>query len=569
MASNKDSVLENLENEDTSEHYQNNSAKPKKNISPSEAKDYIDEKWDALSGYVGIKIKAMLKKKKHAKDYESSEKDKHNKLFSLLTKYFFILLFLSLILVLVVAFFKTINFSREIVDHPLRSEEMKEEIGMNFDMDSVDSWESRVVEDIQKNQNNIENVEESIKLQREEFKKSETSIKELIVKNNTQTLISIEKSITGIKSELMSYSDQSAKSISDVLMKEIDKKSSYIPNKPLNGDFMKIPTSIAQIKEAGRDLIDSVTYNEEDNKTASVEEVAETPEEEVKEIIAENDKKIFMSIQIETVDSDVSGYDEQNLSSSDRNTSLPPIVLRQGMTNGVLVTGVSAPTFEQDEHPAPVSLTFKGKSIISNMFEQDVENCTAMGSVFGNIITRRAEILVNRISCTFEQDNKTYMVRANAKGWVYDGYDGRYGIPGILVDSSGSILTDSVIIGMLQGFGDFVSNTAQIYTMQGTSALNVAGGQPVYSPSQVAQQSMVGGMGEQFSSGFDTITEYYQKIIETLYPYIDVKGGRKITIFFDGGETLTPVEYTPFLINKNHDTKTADDFMELEIGNDW
>lgn len=576
---NKDQILKKLESEDLSDEIKEpakEKGKNSKNESISNIIEKINSTWDNfISGFFAFAKKLIKrKKKKSLKEYESSESNKHEKLFGLLIKYMSLLIAIAFVIVLIVAFFKVFIFSEEITQHHERVEQKKEITGVDFDIDSAYSWETKISQDVKNNERNINEIKTNINEQKILIRTNYKSIEEMIKKSNADIGSTINNNLQGLKRELYGYVDQTKFEITKALENKIKniKPTAYSKDN-ISDSIMGIPDKVVKITEdIKKQYIDGVETNETTNASESTAGKNEksVKEKEVAKKIEENDKEIYMSINIETVDSDDSGYDEHNKSAGDVNNTLPPYILRQGMSNGVLVTGISAPTFEMDKNPAAVFLTFKGKSIISNMFEQDVENCTATGSVFGNIITRRAEVLVNKISCTFKKDNKQYMVRANVKGWVYDGYDGRLGIPGILVDNSGAILNDSMIIGMLQGFGKFVSSSAQIYAQQGAANFNTTG-VPTYSPTQVAQTNLAAGVGEQLASGFDTITEYYQKIIDTLYPYIDVKGGRKISIFFDGGETLTPVEYTPFLVNDmENENDNNDNDMEIEVdANDW
>lgn len=503
-------------------------------------------------------------KKRKMKDYEYSESKKNEELFKLITKYVIFLILGGLLIVLIIAFFKVFSFSEEITKHPERKTTKEIVKGVDFGVSSQYSWKDMISQRESKNEQDVKELKKNIKTLSIQQENSTVSLKEFIKNTNKDLFARIDKSIEGTKRELYGFVEKNNQKIKQ----DIEKIKNRTPQQ-LNGTLMSVPSSVVSIKKEAKKIVNGIMLDR--NETASIEKKKNTQEakqKQEKKALREEDKKIYKSINIESVNVDSSDFDiVENSNSGETNTSLPPVVLRQGMTNGVLVTGISAPTFAKKEQAAPVLITFKGKSIISNMFEQDVENCTATGSVFGNIITRRGEILINKISCTYKQDGKMYMVRSNVKGWVYDGYDGRLGVPGILVDSSRSIIDDSVIIGLLQGFGNFLSSTAGIYAQQGQSAINTTGA-PVYSPADIAKINIAGGLGTQLSSGFNTITGYYQKIIDSLYPYIDIKGGRKISIFFDGGEVLTPKEYTPLLINEDHDTLGKSDSEEQDNLND-
>ena len=573
---NNKEILDNIDNYDSSEYIEpeenpatENKTSKKHNRSESQffgsLFESINDYWDKLTESI---IKFLKKKKKVS--YEKSEDDKHKKLFNLIMKYFMLMIVLAMVVILVVAFFKVYVFSSKITQHTKRTE-VKEISGVDFNIDSTNSWENKSTEDIENNNKNIQIIKESLDKQSKEYEKGVNDIKKLISNSSLDTIKRVHANNEEFKKSLYSYVDER----NNDTVKKLSEKIDAIPkHSNLSGSFLKIPNNVKTVVDKTVKYVDGVisdTNGSSGNTKTSTKETKSTKDTQRKKQI-ERDKKIFMSINIESVNSDTTGYDAKtNEKEKDQNETLPPIILRQGLSNGVLITGISAPTFEVDNSPSVVMLTFKGDSIISNMFEQDVENCTATGSVFGNIITRRAEVLVNKISCTFKENGKQYMVRANVKAWVFDGYDGRLGIPGIMVDNAGAIINDSILIGLLQGMGTFVAGTAQAYASQGQNTLST-NGQPTFNPGQIAATGVAGGLGKNLSSGFDTVTGYYQKIIDTLYPYIDVKGGRKISIFFDGGEILTPVEYRPFMVadHKNENGKEYDDDMEVEVdNNEW
>jgi len=562
MLKNKD-ILKKLKDEDSSQYIDSNEEDISKETFIETFKNNIQGLIDSINRFIQTKKEEIKTKKEEDDDvdFTSTESDKHNKIFKYLMKNLALLIAIAFIIVLLVAFFKVFIFSREITKTIDRVQTDENISGFNLSIDPQFSWKDRINQDIQKNRNDLNELKVKIEDQSKKIDTNNKELKDFFKQNSKETIAKIQKNLDEVQNSYYVKLDNINKKL-DLKIKEALKDINTTSFSPPSGSFMQIPKSVAPVSKA------SLITNEQpavekkilSGKTLSSEE----QKKEEEKILKEKDKRIFLSINIETVDADTSGFDVFTDDKNESNNTVPPIMLRQGMSNGVLITGVSAPTFKMDENPTPVLMTFKGSSIISNFFEQDVENCTATGSVFGNIITRRAEIKVNKISCTFEKDGQTYMVRTNVAGWVYDGNDGRFGVPGILVDSSGAILNDSVIVGALQGFGKFVSSSAQIYAQQGASSVN-PNGTPIYSAGQVAQTNMAAGMGEQLASGFDTITQYYQKIIDTLYPYIDVKGGRKITILFDGGETVKPIKYTPLLVNKNYDDKEQDDDMELEI----
>ena len=207
-----------------------------------------------------------------------------------------------------------------------------------------------------------------------------------------------------------------------------------------------------------------------------------------------------------------------------------PYHLLTGLVKGTLLTGVSAPTFSQGQaNPKPVLISVDSKSLIANGQTQNIKNCLLIGIAVGNLNSGRAEIKITRISCVIPYNNEySYKLEAvgNPMGWVI-GEDGKYGLKGRLVDSSGKIIMRQLIIGFLQGVANAFSNTNIVTIPYGTTG-------ELPTPSATLKS----GIAQGANTALNSLAEYYKKMLDAVYPVIDVMAGRDITVFIKGFEDV-------------------------------
>lgn len=500
------------------------------------------------------------KKKPRSKDFTETADDTHDKLFGLVKKYFILILLAAVFATLITALIMTVNKSSD-ANSRLERVKVESEPDVMLETEEELLWKKFVKEDVEKQGEGLRNLNEKMD-------GVVNAIKEEGVKNKSF----LTEQLTAIREENRRESDGLETRLSgrlDSMEKMVDEKiGTAVKNLPQptvqapapHPTFPKDAVLLPMPKGSKQSVPQSGSAST--GPIVSTEQAVEVAKEEAK---AKKQERIYQSLSIENISMSGESYDVVEV--EEENTTLPPFVIRKGFTNGVNITGVSAPTFDAGaENPKPVLISFGPDSIISNDYTQDVEGCLATGTASGNIITRRAEILISTIECTFTKDNKQYAIREKVKAWIIDGNDGRYGMKGRLVDSSGKLIANSVIIGLLKGMGDFTSATAQAYLAQGMNSAQVVGStgaQPMFDMKTVAQSSALSGMGEGLASGFDTVNEYYERIINALMPYVDVKAGRKVTVYFEGGETITPKEYRPVIVNQGEDY--ADLGIEIEV----
>jgi len=253
--------------------------------------------------------------------------------------------------------------------------------------------------------------------------------------------------------------------------------------------------------------------------------------------------------EYKTVETDMSNVVVQELTfdtGMDENTSKVLEGIEFDLTTTLvrvtLINGIKAPTLDIGvKNPTPVLMSIDGVAYAANKNTRRVlEGCLLRGIAVGNINTSRAEIFGTHLSCILEKDDgRKYKIEHNFPNnqvWI-KGEDGADGVAGLIVDSSGKILSKSAAIGFMQGLTNYFS--AQNLVTGGTATLGA-------NTSTTAQlgTSMRSGAGEGLSTGFDLIISKYEEILGGYYPFIDVKGGRKnLTAIFGGGVKLVGTPY--------------------------
>jgi conjugal transfer pilus assembly protein TraB len=168
----------------------------------------------------------------------------------------------------------------------------------------------------------------------------------------------------------------------------------------------------------------------------------------------------------------------------------------------------------------------------------------------------RAEILVTRLSCSAtKEDGSRVKIEHEAApiGWVI-GEDGKYGVSGRLVDSAGKILTRQLSVGFLQGVSmAFATPNMGVVPYGSTSIINC----------DTVNRGLSTGASQGVGTAFNSLADYYTKMLDGVYPYVDVKPGRKVTILFKGFEDVVKTEYEAITIND--DSFIESDIEEIEI----
>lgn len=242
------------------------------------------------------------------------------------------------------------------------------------------------------------------------------------------------------------------------------------------------------------------------------------PQEQVKK------EYVYYKPNIKISQPDVEPEEEQEATNSAFDIPL-------GIAEAILVNGGDATIANMgNQEDSPVSLSLLTKMSIANGEYTNVENCLLLGNAIGNMNTERANIRLTKISCIFKdkQGNK-YKAEGPIKGWVYD-ETSNLGVGGKLVTKEGKIIRATLPLAAVQTGLDYVTRKATNISVVGggygdlTSALGTGG-------SSAASETV------------SKMTDIYTKYLDAMTPTINFKGGRKVSILFQGGESLPLLPY--------------------------
>lgn len=215
-----------------------------------------------------------------------------------------------------------------------------------------------------------------------------------------------------------------------------------------------------------------------------------------------------------------------------------------GFTQAYMLTGAYAPAFQEGtSKPLPVMLRAEGDILMANNTYGDVENCFLLGTAKGNMNSQTADIRLVSINCLIAGGK--YRIEGAISGWVI-GENGIPGVKGELIHKNGALLARSFVAGFLESAATIMNSSA---------SSSISGSDTNVYSSDTLSNSASQSAGDVFSK----IADYYTKMAEQIFPVIEVKGGRTISILLTGGEDLTVTENNIPLMA--HMTQTAEDLL--------
>ena len=122
------------------------------------------------------------------------------------------------------------------------------------------------------------------------------------------------------------------------------------------------------------------------------------------------------------------------------------------------------------------------------------------------------------------------------------GENGKQGLKGRLVTKEGELIEKAIPLAILEGAIKALENstkkgsTIYAYPGSGTSSTSTMNN---------LQDSFSEGATKTASTTLDKFSDYYLMILEQLNPTIELKAGREVSIWFEGGEQLKFEEFTP------------------------
>jgi len=198
---------------------------------------------------------------------------------------------------------------------------------------------------------------------------------------------------------------------------------------------------------------------------------------------------------------------------------IPPSFMR-----AVMLNGVDAPTGgNAQSNTMPVLLEVIEDATLPNRFRAAVRNCFILGDSYGDLSSERLLIRLTRMSCVSE-DGGAIDVRVS--GYI-NGPDGKVGVRGILVTKTGQLMANTLIAGLISGFGQALALTGQ----QQNTTINGAVTSTVTNP-------WTTGFGAGVSKSFNTVADYWIKMAEKIFPVVSVESGTVVDVVFSRGTTI-------------------------------
>ena len=191
----------------------------------------------------------------------------------------------------------------------------------------------------------------------------------------------------------------------------------------------------------------------------------------------------------------------------------------------VNLSGLDAPTGGQNQNdPHPVVFRLVDHAMLPNKFRANVKECRVTGNGYGDISSERAFIRLDRLSCIDENGGA---IDVDIKGYVA-GEDGKAGMRGRLVEKTGQILANALLVSVAGGIGQAFSADA---TTTSTSALG--------SVSTVsAGKEFQAGFGDGIKDSMDRLARYYIALAEKMFPIVEVDAGRMVDIVLTQGISI-------------------------------
>jgi len=183
----------------------------------------------------------------------------------------------------------------------------------------------------------------------------------------------------------------------------------------------------------------------------------------------------------------------------------------------------------------PFVTKLKSNAVLPNGWRiADLGDCFVGGSARGEIPTERALVVAKTISC-IGADGVVW--EGNMEAYGVD-IDGKNGLAGKLVSKEGRLIRDSVIAGMVAGFGSSFSPSA-IPSYNSTATSGQTTGAQYPNGSLIAQSSI----GQGVSQSSQLITRFYLDYANSVFPVVEVNSATRITWVLLKSLTLTKKRY--------------------------
>ncbi|MEZ8028383.1 TraB/VirB10 family protein [Enterovibrio norvegicus] len=203
------------------------------------------------------------------------------------------------------------------------------------------------------------------------------------------------------------------------------------------------------------------------------------------------------------------------------------------LITATLITGMQAPTsIGSKREPLPAVIRIKKDSLLPNNYRADIRDCQGMVSAIGSLQDSRAYMRLENITC-MDEDGRT--AESEARGFA-TGQDGQAGIPGRLVARNGEVLKGSMWAGFFSGLAEGIAP-------QRVGGIDIAsdgegGGFVTPDLGAIGTASVLNGG----ATSLDRISEYYVKMLEEIWPTVDVPPLQEVNFHLQSPLVLTFTE---------------------------
>nr|WP_309303742.1 TraB/VirB10 family protein [Vibrio parahaemolyticus] len=171
---------------------------------------------------------------------------------------------------------------------------------------------------------------------------------------------------------------------------------------------------------------------------------------------------------------------------------------------------------------APIVFQTVHDGVLPNGEKSHLNNCTIIGSVYGELSSSRGIVRTNSLSCIKEGNIIDIPVQGTAFNF------GRNGIRGTSVLRNGKIVQMAGISGILTGLGETgagLASTTSTSALGSTSSIN----------SEDVGLSLLGNATSEVGS---KLSDYYIALAEQYHPFIEINPGGLVNIVFTQGFPL-------------------------------
>jgi len=190
--------------------------------------------------------------------------------------------------------------------------------------------------------------------------------------------------------------------------------------------------------------------------------------------------------------------------------------------SATLLSGVYAPI--RGSQPFPVLLHFNEAAFAPNRHRVPVERCVAIAKAVGDYVSRRAILQLDQLSCTLP-DGRVFT--APLAGWI-SGPDGVLGMPGEIIEHTGSFLAKVAFSAFIQG------GAAALAQAETTITTTPLGGTQTSVAGNTAQFAALQGL----ATTAERMSRFFERQLETLVPVIFVRAGTTGAAVIQNGVTI-------------------------------